>query len=230
MMWGWLAGARWPRWAAPLSVLSGVALAAGLASGLIHAWVMAVLVVATAWHAGVGRTLLRQALPAALGCAAFMLAVWLAGWNMPGTLLTVARRFSQVQGTFAIDRTVYFLIGLPMFLLFLSPGLVAAVVLTVRRWSLGGFGTKLMLVAAGAMLATYLTGVTYELPRLWVAFLPTLTLGAMIDLPLLRARRGRAAMALVLIVVVQVLTTGLHWTRLDVRESEFRLSERRFFT
>jgi hypothetical protein len=74
-------------------------------------------------------------------------------------------------------------------------------------------------------------GVTYELPRLWIAFLPTLTLGFAIASPLLRGRgfHVRAATAMVLIVGAQLVFTALHWTMLDARESETRLISHRFY-
>jgi hypothetical protein len=212
-----------------LSTLAGLFLALGLALGLIHFWIALALLAATIWERGIVPTLLRQLLPALLGAGAFMLAVYLAcGWNLPATLLAVARRFGPIQQTFVLDRTIWFFIGLPIFLLFISPGLAAALGLTIRRRQLG-FGAKLALCTAGAMVLTYVTGVTYELPRLWVAFLPPLTLGAMIDLPLLRAIKGKALTALMLLAALQLSATALHWSRLDVRESEYRLISKRFF-
>ena len=77
----------------------------------------------------------------------------------------------------------------------------------------------------------FVVGVTYELPRLWVAFLPTLVLGLAIDSPLLRGRgrHPRVAWALVLIVLVQMSFTAFHWTLFDAREAEYRLVSKRFF-
>ena len=84
------------------------------------------------------------------------------------------------------------------------------------------------------MLFIYVVvGVTYELPRLWVAFLPPLVLGLSIDRPLLRgsekAAHPRLALALVMIVFTQIAFTAMHWTLFDVRETEYRLISERFY-
>jgi hypothetical protein len=103
--------------------------------------------------------------------------------------------------------------------------------LSLRRWRMN-FGTRLAICTFAVMLLIYgPLGVTYELPRLWIAFLPTLTLGVAIACPLLRGRgfHKRAAVALVLIVGVQLVFTALHWTMLDAREAEYRLITNRFY-
>jgi hypothetical protein len=81
------------------------------------------------------------------------------------------------------------------------------------------------------MLLTYVSGVTYELPRLWVAFLPALTLGLAMDPPLLKfpVHHRRPVLALILILTVQIVFTACHWTLFDVRESEYRLVTQRLF-
>jgi hypothetical protein len=95
-------------------------------------------------------------------------------------------------------------------------------------------GTKLAICTVVVMLFIYIVlGVTYELPRLWVAFLPPLLLGLCIDRPLLRGNaktiRPRLAMPLMLIILTQVSFTALHWTLFDVRESEYRLISQRYY-
>ena len=91
-----------------------------------------------------------------------------------------------------------------------------------------------MLCTLLTMLFIYVvTGVTYELPRLWIAFLPPLTLAALAGWPVLRgngdASHPRVAKLFAVIVGVQILFTALHWTLLDVRESEYRLASKRFY-
>ena len=117
--------------------------------------------------------------------------------------------------------------------MFLSPGFWALFGLRLRRRRSLGFGAKLTLCTLVVMAVIYgPLGLTYELPRLWVAFLPLLALGPAIDLPLLRAGyapHARAVRALVLITALQLVFTTLHWTLFDVRESEFRLSSNRFY-
>jgi hypothetical protein len=79
----------------------------------------------------------------------------------------------------------------------------------------------------------FVLGMTYELPRLWVAFLPPLLLGLCIDRPLLRGsasvERPRVAAALMLIVLTQVAFAAMHWTLFDVREVEYRLTSQRYY-
>ena len=130
-----------------------------------------------------------------------------------------------------MNRPVWYAIGLPIFLLFVAPGTWALLGLNLRRirW---GFGTRLTICTIVVMAIIYgPLGVTYELARLWVAFLPPLMLGLSIDLPLLRARgtSHRAAVALALLVGVHVTFTVLHWSLFDARESELRLTTNRFY-
>ena len=109
-----------------------------------------------------------------------------------------------------------------MFLLFLSPALYALVVLRRGRWR---WPWGLLGWTAGVMGVAYLVGVTYELPRLWVAFVPLLTLGAAMEWPALRGRDGRRVVWLVvLLIVVNCAATAMHVAALDAREAEYRLS------
>jgi hypothetical protein len=122
---------------------------------------------------------------------------------------------------------------LPIFLLFTSPGFWAPLALNVRRLRRGnGFGRRLLICTLAAITLTYVIGVPYELPRLWVAFLPTLALGAMIDLPMFHAQRSprRVWRPLAAIVAVQIAFTALHSTIFDVRESEYRLTSERLWS
>jgi hypothetical protein len=75
------------------------------------------------------------------------------------------------------------------------------------------------------MLISDLIGVTYELPRLWVVFLPPLTLGLFIATPLAHVKHdGRALRLAMLIALIHIAFTAAHWSLLDARESEHRLS------
>lgn len=236
MLWTGLAG--WRRGSLPLCATSGVLLLAGSLIGLIHVWVAFATFAAVAWHVwrtheSLPRLLQRALLPAAAGAALLALAVYLAiGWNPFATLLAVQRRFAQVQPTIAVDHTLWLFIGLPIFLVFTSPAYWALIGLNMRRLARGdGFGRRLLLCTFAAMGATYVIGVPYELPRLWVAFLPPLALGAMIDLPMFHAAHARRVWRpLAMIVAVQIGVTALHWTILDVRESEYRLITQRLWS
>jgi hypothetical protein len=228
MLWAWFAA--WKRRSLILALLGGGILTVGCTSGLVHIWVALIAVVATVWQSW-------RAVPCMVGAAAIggaavcALAYVTLDWNIPVTLLAVSRRWTSLQSTFAMNRAVWYLIGLPIFLLFLSPGFWTLLGLTLRRPQLN-FGTRLATVTAGVMLVVYgPLGVTYELPRLWIAFLPPLMLGFAMSAPLLRGRgtHARPAQALALIVGVQVGFTALHWTLFDARESEERLMNQRFY-
>jgi hypothetical protein len=236
MLWAWLAA--WKRRSPPLAALGGAILTIGTTSGLVHIWVALIAVLATLWQGWAERdrramlSVLWNALAAAAG-GAFVCAIAYAtlDWNIPRTLLAVSRRWTSLQSTFAMDRAVWYLIGLPIFLLFLSPGFWTLLGLTLRRPRLN-FGTRLAICTAVIMLIIYgPLGVTYELPRLWIAFLPPLTLGLGMSVPLLKIRtiHPRVAQALALIVAMHIAFTALHWTLFDARESEERLTNQRFY-
>ena len=235
MLWSWFLG--WKRRSPRLAALGGAILTVGATAGLVHIWVALVAVAATAWQAWSDRRRSLTMLPvnafaAAAGALAVIGAVYfLVGWNIPTTLLSVSGRWGEIQKTFAMNRAVWFAIGLPMFLLFLAPGFWTLAGLSLRRRRLN-FGTRLAICTAAVMLFIYVAmGVTYELPRLWVAFLPLLALGLSIDLPTLRSdtEHPRVARALALIVFVHVAFTAMHWTLFDARESEYRLVSQRFY-
>ena len=157
MLWAWFAGRR--RRSASLSALAGALLMVGMVMGLIHLWVALAAVLATGWDewrmACVKGWLMRQVLPAAGGAGALVAVVYLTiGWNMPATFLAVNRRFAEMQQINPANRTLWFFIGLPLFLLFLSPGFWAMGWLSIRRWTSrvrnhgSGFGLTLMAARA----------------------------------------------------------------------------------
>jgi hypothetical protein len=236
MLWAGIVG--WRRGSIALAAISGALLLIGSLMGLIHVWIALAAFAAVAWHTwrtreSMARLVLRTLLPAAGGFLLLALAFYIAmGWNPLATLIAVQRRWSQVQPTIAVNHTLWLFIGLPIFLLFTSPAFWAVIGLSARKIRRGDcFGRRLLLCTLGAMAATYVLGIPYELPRLWVAFLPPLALGAMIDLPLFHAegspRRGWRPLAM--IVAVQICFTALHWTLFDVRESEYRLTTERLW-
>ena len=235
MLWAWFAGWRKDRPA--MSILAGAFLVLGMVIGLIHLWVAMAAILASAWQNWrQGRSLvtllMRHVLPCMAGALFLCSAIaFVSGWNIPATLLAVGHRFPEIQKALQYDRTLWFFIGLPLFLLFLSGGFWAFAGLRLRHraW---GFGASLLAATVLAMLATYLLGITYELPRLWVAFVPLLLLAAMADQPLLHGRNTRRALVpVMLLVIVAILATGLHWSIMDARETEYRVfsSERMFW-
>jgi hypothetical protein len=234
MLWAWFYA--WQRRAPLLGALGGAILTIGATAGLIHIWIAVIAVLATAWQAWRRERALTMVLVNGFAAGAGALAVvaiayFLIGWNIPATLLAVSRRWTEIQRTFDMSRAVWFAIGLPIFLLFLSPGFWTFAGLSLPRRRLN-FGTRLALCTIAVMLLIYVVmGVTYELPRLWVAFLPPLALGLMIDRPMLRGCgvHPRIAKALALIVFVHFAYTAMHWTLFDARESEYRLSSQRYY-
>ncbi|MEA2708012.1 MAG: hypothetical protein QOF78_613 [Phycisphaerales bacterium] len=239
MLWAWFAA--WRRRSPLVAALGGAILVIGATAGLIHLWIALIAVAATAWQAWRTRTitmLLVNAFAAGVGALAVISAAYFVlDWNIPAMLLAVSNRWGEIQKTFDMSRAKWFMIGLPIFLLFLAPGIWTLAGLSLRRRRMN-FGTRLALCTVAVMLLIYVVmGVTYELPRLWVAFLPPLMLGLAIDRPLLRAGgRGRAgsehprvARALALIVIVHVAFTAMHWTLFDAREAEYRLVTQRYY-
>ena len=256
MLWAWLLA--WKKRMPLLAALGGAFLSVGATAGLIHIWVALIAFAATAWDAWRARQitmLLVNAFAAGAGALAVISAAYFVlDWNIPHTLVAVSQRFSEVQVQHILpkmNRYTWFAIGLPIFLLFLAPGIWTLAGLSVRRRRRRhvDFGTVLALCTVAIMLLIYVAmGVTYELPRLWVAFLPPLVLGLAIDNPLLHVRapdtraaravgeRGgsgyehrRVARALATIILVHVAFTTLHWTLFDTRETEYRLTSKRFY-
>jgi hypothetical protein len=234
-LWAWFAA--WKRKSLTLATFAGAILTVGSTAGLVHIWVGVTALAATLWQAWradalkrLGVNIVAAAIGAATVCA---IAYVTLDWNVPVTLWAVQRRWSGIQKTFPMNRAIWYAIGLPMFLLFLAPGFWTLLGLRVSRPRVG-FGTLLTICTALTLLIIYAPlGVTYELPRLWIAFLSPLTLGLAIDRPLFArgvAPHGKAIRALVLIVAVQFAFTAVHWTLFDARESEFRLTTNRFFT
>lgn len=228
MLWAWFAAWRQARpW---LATVAGAVLVVGLCFGLIHLWIAIAALAATAWEEKNRRRVIQYIFLAAAGALAVVGVVYLAiGWNIPGTLWAVSRRYADVQKTIHVNHVLWFFIGLPLFLLFLSPGVWTIAALDVRR-PRRGFGRRLLICTAAVMLFTYLIGVTYELPRLWIAFLPELTLAVMADRPLLHGRTPRRTWrAIALIAVAQISLTAIFASFLDVRESDYRLFEHRLY-
>ncbi len=169
MLWAWFAA--WKKKSVWLAALSGTILMIGATMSLVHIWVALIMVVAVMWE--------DWHLPwrgiLALACGSLVVSgiVYVAiGWNIPATLLAVSHRWSEIQKTIDISRPIWFAIGMPIFLLFFMAGFWALLGLSIRRRRLD-FGTRLSICTGAVMLFIYVViGVTYELPRLWVAFLP----------------------------------------------------------
>jgi len=245
MLWAWFAGYR--RRLYLLHAIAGAVLVIGMGFGVIHFWIALAALVATMWHE-VGWALpttdgkrwavptlhffVQSVLPTCVGGAAVWLLIWATtGWNQLATLIAVSARWKELQPELGYDRKLWLMIGLPIVLVFGFPGvwLAATSVVRWRRWP-RSFGAKLAWATAGAMALTYVIGIPYELPRLWVAFVPPLVLGLMATQPTMRGRSThRVLTLLVCVVVVHVLATAVHWAMLDARESEYRIRSTRLF-
>jgi hypothetical protein len=221
MSWTWLIA--WKQHRPLIAAIAGAVMLLSATIGLIHFWIAAALIVATFWQER--QRTLRLMLYFVAGAVAIDVLVYLLiDWNIFKTLFTVWRRFTQIQHELALNHTIWFFIGLPLFLLFVSPAMVLPGALELRDRRMN-FGARLAIVTVGMMALSYILGVTYELPRLWVVFLPLLSLGLLSVTPLAGVRHnGRALRAVMFIAIVHILFTAAHWSMLDARESEHRLS------
>lgn len=246
MLWAWFSAIKSN--SIPRAALAGGLLVVSMIFGLVHAWIALAAFLASIWQAWadgkISRMFLRQTLPAALGAIAPVAVIFLLWrWNVLATFVAVGRRYSQVQKTLAFDLTHWRMIGIPLFLLFVGTGLWMLWGLHAMRLSRRhrashaaparptGFGLRLTLSTIAVMLVCFLLGVPYELPRLWIVFIPLLVLGACVDQPLFRgsSAHSKVVTALSILVILHLVTTVLAWSALDVRESEYRLSSQRLF-
>ena len=206
---------------------------------LVHVWVAAALWVACALHArgtaGRWRSLwLRNSLPAFAGALVVALLLYLLwGWDVLASAWAATRSQAQVTRGPGAMPLVWQVLGLPLFLLFAGPA-IWAVVLWLTRGRMhdddARFGGYLLASTALAMLVA--VGFTnLETPRLWIPFVPLLLLGVALQLRVLRARAGRAALMLAVLVFAQVTISAAQWSLMDMREAEVRLlaDDPRFF-
>jgi hypothetical protein len=243
MLLAWFNGVKRDRmWA---TCLGGALLLVGAICGLIHFWVAVAALAASVWQAwsdGRLRHVLKHAVAATIGF--FLLAgliYFASGWNSIATLIATGRLYNKVKNTIGINETLWLFIGLPIFLLFVTPALWTALMLSFRK----GFrafaprfrrsshvnprnrqanpsGAKLFVCVFVSMALSYTLGVSWELPRVWIAYLPLLFLAGMIDVPLFRNANRRALKPIFAIAAISLCFTAIHWTLLDVRESEYR--------
>jgi hypothetical protein len=216
--------------------VAGMAAALGLMIGLIHVWVAAIIASATLWHSladgSIRRWIQCCALPAAAAFSAMAGVIWLAlDWNLALSTWRVAQRYGEIQLPVITEPFYWTLVGLPMFLLFVGPlPWVQAVAMPADlRDSVGNLGRAVLVCTLAVMAYTYFFANNSETPRLWIPFIPPLLWG-------LAARRSsfrgddRPARALhVLLIALQVGVTAVHWSLMDVRESEWRLITKRMW-
>jgi hypothetical protein len=120
---------------------------------------------------------------------------------------------------------------IPLFLLFAGPALWAMALWRPDR-VVGDpnrrFAFALLALTLAAMLAT--VGFTnVETPRLWIAFVPLLMLGLALRLPAFAVGGLPWRGLLAALVAAQLTASALQWSFMDMRETEMRLSEQRFY-
>ena len=68
-----------------------------------------------------------------------------------------------------------------------------------------------------------------ETPRLWIPFMPLLIIGAAAGQMRFRIGRSSAVRFLALLAGLQVAASAIQWSFMDMRESEIRIIEKRYF-
>lgn len=219
-----------------LGFASGVVLAAATMIGLIHVWVFLTVSAATLWDAarsrGASFWMTRCALPSLLGATVAMAVARVAlGWNIPLTVYRVAQRYGEIQLPIITDPLCWTLLGLPMFLLFVG----------ATPWGLSGdgaisradptskLGRRLMVCLILVMTYTYFFGNNSETPRLWIPFIPILILSLALTRRSCREDHPAFRRMMTILLCLQLLFTLAHWSLMDVRESEYRLSTGRMW-
>lgn len=240
-LWLWLLA--WRRSSTTAAVAAGFTFALACVVGLVHVWIGAIVIGATLVHVGtidsaaMRRVLLRGLLPALIGTALTWLVLWrVCGFNMIATARAVADAQSAVtRGPNAMP-LIWQSLGVPLFMLFAGAGLW-----TLTLWWVippapddrtddepSRFGRWLLTLTLGVMLATI--GFTnLETPRLWIPFVPLLTLGLALQLGTLRTVSRRHAALLGVLTAAHITAAVLQWTLMDPREAEYRLIERTLF-
>lgn len=130
-LWLWLLAVR--RGSRLAAVGAGGLAAAACLVSLVHVWIGAIVVLASALSGCRGRVLWLMFLAAGGGLAAMGL-IWLAtGANVPAILLAAARAQSEVtRGPNAMP-LAWQALGVPLFLLFCGPATMALLAASVRR-------------------------------------------------------------------------------------------------
>lgn len=216
--------------------LLGVVVPLSLLVGLIHLWVVAIVLGATLWDA-LGAAERRRdwirsvAAPSVGGFAVTSVGLYLLlGWNVVRCTYRVGVRYGEIQLPIITEPPSWVLVGLPLFLLFAGPCLLA--MLGIRRdVSDGGaaLGRRILLLTAVVMTYSYFFANNSETVRLWMPFVPLLLLGMVAGRSIFRNDTpSHRALVLVLAVLHISVTLG-QWSLMDVRESEWRLTTGRMW-
>ena len=235
-LWLWFLAVRHRRgW---LAVCAGVAWTGACLVSLVHFWLGAIVCSAALlafWPDR--RAKVRLVASAACGVVLTSAALYfLCDLDLLATARAVAHAQAEVtRGPDAMP-LAWQLIGVPLFLLFAGPALWTAALtrfaprtLAPRaRDATARLGVFLLLGCVAVMLGT--VGFTnVETPRLWIPFTPLLLLGLLLQLDALRGPSRRVALALAVLVGLQVAASALQWSVMDPREAENRLADQRFY-
>jgi hypothetical protein len=185
----WLVG--WRRGSVVAAALAGFLFALAALVSLVHIWLAAIVLAATAAEAinerGLRRICVRGALPAVVGALAGIVVMWTLGCDWLATLRATAAAQAQVTRGPEAMPLYWQALGVPLFLLFAGAGLYVLTFLAARSpTSSDGsrFGVVLVCGSGAVMLAT--VGFTNsETPRLWIPFAPLIVLGLMLNIPAL---------------------------------------------
>ena len=224
--------------------LSGAATVVGLAIGLIHAWILFVVIAATGIYAVrsshvESRRWLRCVIACAVGIASTVLLMYLVlDWNILLTTYRVGVRYGQIQLPIVTDPLYWTFLGLPLFLLFAGPCLWIEL-LAIRAKiadSTARFGAIMLGCAAVVMTYSYFFANNSETVRLWIPFVPFLPIGFALRRSAFRAspspspsERSTNESIPTILLTVQLSVTLAMWTLMDMRESEWRLITERMW-
>lgn len=237
------------------AALAGATFTIGLTIGLIHVWVLAILAITTLVYTlrveGPPRRWFAISLAPFIAGLAFVGILFYTAldWNVLLAAYAVAARYREIQVPIITDPFYWTLIGLPMFLLFVGPYLWAMIApfpaaerAQVQSNGPGQTGlcklqpsnrrrlaNIMLLTCIAVMIFTYFYGNNNETPRLWIPFIPMLLLAITLRRDLLCTRTPTARRICALLIVLQLLGTLAHWSLMDVRESEYRLSTGRMW-
>lgn len=214
------------------AVLAGVVLLISLFFSLVFAWVWFVVFATTVLHAwrhapGRRRSLLKITLAAGFALVAGCGLLLLVGVNVFEIARAVAAGQAEVTRGPGSMPFAWQSLGIPLFLLFCGPVLIFCATATFSRNTrvqdeVGEIGRWLACVAALVMIGT--VGFTnVETPRLWIPFAALILAGAALQLRAFRAPTQSDARLLLWLVGAQIVTIGVQWTFMDMREAETRL-------
>lgn len=216
---------------------AGALLVAALCVGLIHLWTFLAVAGGTLVHSmrsgdGLRSWLRRCAGPAGIGAIAMGSVLYLLlDWNVALIVARVARRYSEIQVPIITDPFYWTLIGLPMFLLFIGPLFYEQLLELRARWvdPAAALGGCILLGAAAVMTYTYFFGNNNETPRLWIPFVPLIVWPLALRRRAFREDSPSNRTLWVALLAIQAVVTLAHWSLMDVREAEWRLSTGRMW-